>query len=349
MAGAVGASKGGERREAMADRLAIVRSILADEGAAGALLATRRNFAWVTGGGENHVVTSTESGAVPLLVTAREAVALAPVNEADRIRDEELDSSDVATGTRLETIDWFEDPKTLATEIAGGGELLNDGQLEDRLWPHRALLTAFEHERLAWLGQLLRDAIDETLAAVRVGEPEVECAARLVGSLAGEGVRLPVLLAAADERISRYRHPLPTAQQIRGRVMLVAVAERWGLHVAATRTRELEPPDADLDRRTAAVQDVERAMHEATRAGATLGAVFATAAEAYAEAGFPDEWRYHHQGGIIGYQARERIAVPGDETTISSGMAFAWNPSIAGAKAEQTLILLAGDERRIVT
>jgi Xaa-Pro aminopeptidase len=350
MAGAMSASKGSGRRELVADRLAIVRSILAEVGAAGALLATRRNFAWATGGGENHVVSSTEAGAVPLLVTAREAVALAPINEADRIRDEELGASrDAASGIRLETIGWFEDAKTLATEIAGGGDVLSDGQLEDRLWPHRALLTPFEHDRLAWLGHLLRDAMDETLAALRIGESELESAARLIGSVASEGVRLPVVLAAADERISRYRHPLPTAQPIRGRVMLVAVVERWGLHVAATRTRELESPDADLERRTAAVQLVERAMHQATTAGATLGAVFATAAEAYAEAGFPDEWRHHHQGGIIGYQARERIATPGDGTQMSSGMAFAWNPSIAGAKAEQTLILLAGDEHRIVT
>jgi len=90
------------------------------------------------------------------------------------------------------------------------------------------------------------------------------------------------------------------------------VAERWGLHVAVTRFAELRPPDADLSARMAATEQVHAAMIEATRSGRTLGDVFAAAQAAYADVGHPDEWRLHHQGGIIGYQGRERIAVPGD-------------------------------------
>jgi Xaa-Pro aminopeptidase len=88
-------------------------------------------------------------------------------------------------------------------------------------------------------------------------------------------------------------------------------------------------------------------MHAATRPGATFGDVFAVAQAAYADAGFPDEWRDHHQGGSIGYQPRERVALPGDPTTIESGMAFAWNPSIAGAKAEDTIVIADGAARTV--
>ncbi len=131
--------------------------------------------------------------------------------------------------------------------------------------------------------------------------------------------------------------------------MLVAVAERWGLHVAATRSRELDQPDTELRGRIDAVREVEQAMHQATHSGSTLGAVFATTVAAYEAHGFHDEWRSHHQGGIIGYRARERIAVPGDDTPILGGMAFAWNPSVPGAKAEDTFILGPRDERSVVT
>ena len=63
--------------------------------------------------------------------------------------------------------------------------------------------------------------------------------------------------------------------------------------------------------------------------------------------GFPDEWRDHHQGGSIGYQPRERVALPGDTTVIEAGMALAWNPSIAGVKAEDTIVIVDGVARTV--
>jgi antitoxin VapB len=187
--------------------------------------------------------------------------------------------------------------------------------------------------------------MDAALAAVRPGVTEDDAVAELLRLL--PGVRTPVVLAAADARIAGYRHPLPGATPIRTRVMLVLVAERWGLHVALTRIRELEAPSAELARRIEGVAAVQTAMHAATRPGATLGDVFAAARAAYADVGFPDEWRDHHQGGPIGYQARERIALPDDPTIIEPGMAFAWNPSIAGAKREDTTVIADGVARTV--
>jgi Xaa-Pro aminopeptidase len=76
-----------------------------------------------------------------------------------------------------------------------------------------------------------------------------------------------------------------------------------------------------------------------TRPGVTLGEVFADIERSYREMGYPDEWKRHHQGGTTGYATREVIATPGSDIMIEEGMAFAWNPSIAGAKAEETFVL----------
>ena len=89
-------------------------------------------------------------------------------------------------------------------------------------------------------------------------------------------------------------------------------------------------------------------MHAASRPGASLGEVLAVARQAYADEGYPNEWRDHHQGGIIAYEGRERVAVPDDPTTIEEGMALAWNPSIAGVKVEDTIVVGA-DGHGVVT
>ena len=325
-------------------RLDAVRALLERRGAPAALLSTRRNVAWLTAGSDAHIVLSSETAVASLLVTRGATICITQNIEAARLAEEELE------GLGIETVPvpwWETDAIDIEAARRAGGDPLVDDALEPDLVPLRSVLAPLDRERFAELGRIGRKAVTSALEAVAEGANEDDLAAELVGRLVG--VRAPVVLVAADDRLTRYRHPLPKGAPIRRRVMLVLVAERWGLHVAVTRIRELEPPSGDLARRIGAVADVERAMHEATRAGATLGDVFLAAQEAYAGAGFPDEWRDHHQGGTIAYQGREVIATPGDATPIEAGMAFAWNPSIAGAKVEDTFILAEDGSRTVVT
>jgi len=325
-------------------RLASLRSLLDRRGEAAALLTTRRNFAWLTAGGTGHVLQSMEASIAAILVTRADIVVITQNIEARRLSEEELEG----LGVEVVSVPWWE-PGAIEAEalrrLAAGVRPVGDADLEPDLSPIRSVLSVIDRERLADLGRIAHDAMEAALVAIRPGMTEDELVATLSGGL--PGVRVPVVLAAADGRVARYRHPLPGKTPIRTRVMLVLVAERWGLHVALTRIRELEAPTADLARRIEAVRTVQSAMHAATRPGATFGDVFAAARSAYADTGFPDEWRDHHQGGSIGYQPRERIAIPGDPTTIEAGMAFAWNPSIAGAKAEDTIVLTDGAARTV--
>jgi hypothetical protein len=72
--------------------------------------------------------------------------------------------------------------------------------------------------------------------------------------------------------------------------------------------------------------------------GTRIGDVFKGGLEAYAAQGFPDEWKLHHQGGPAGYMAREYRATLDVDDRVVPNQVFAWNPSIAGTKSEDTIL-----------
>lgn len=332
------------RQALVARRLDIVRRLVHERGAGSWWTTSRADVAWLTAGGQHHVVHAAATGVAGVLVTPSGAWLVTPTIERDRLVDEEVGG----LGLEVETVPWYDadGPAGAARRIAGS-ELLEADALEEDLLPLRSVLDPADVERYVVLGEAARAAVESTVAAVEAGMTEDEVAAALVGRLIG--IRAPVVLVAADDRIARYRHPLPTARVIAGRAMVVLVGEAWGLHVALTRFATLARDGEDLERRWTAVRAVQQAMTEATVVGSTLGAVLETAQAAYAAAGFPDEWRDHHQGGTIAYHGRERVATPGDGTPIQAGQAFAWNPSIAGVKVEDTFVLLEGGTRRWIT
>jgi Xaa-Pro aminopeptidase len=335
----------GVRARIVGERLEAVRR--AAGGRAGVLLQQRRDFAWLTLGGQNHVLLATDQGAAPLLVAPDRAVVLAPVNEADRIADEEV----AGLPLEVEALPWWEPGAAheAARRICASDDVATADEIATPLEELRTALDPVEHQRMAWLGRLAGTAMAEVVGQAQEGQTEQEVGAALAQSFTANGVRLPVLLAAADERIARYRHPLPGRAPLRQRLMVVVVVERWGLHVAQTMFRELIARDEELARRAAGLDQVLAAMADATAVDAMLGDVLQAARRAYSDAGMEEEWGLHHQGGTIGYAARERIAVPGDPTRIRPGMAFAWNPSARGHKLEATLYLDAEGRRHTVT
>ena len=77
------------------------------------------------------------------------------------------------------------------------------------------------------------------------------------------------------------------------------------------------------------------------RKGFTAPQLYAVLSSAYAEVGYPGEEARHHQGGAVGYRAREWVAHPKSAEAVQDPEAFAWNPSITGTKVEDTALLIA--------
>jgi len=177
---------------------------------------------------------------------------------------------------------------------------------------------------------------------------EHQIGALLAGKLLGVGVTPAVLLIAVDERISNYRHPIPTDKVLERQVELVVGARKWGLGISATRLAHFGELPAELGDKHTAVCQVDAAFILETRPGAAIKDIFRKAAEVYEASGYRDEWRLHHQGGATGYAPRDYIGGLESSEIVLEGQAFAWNPSITGTKSEDTIIARA-DEIQIIS
>lgn len=327
-----------DRREALLAR--------AEAQSAGAVVLRRfADVAWYTGGLDIRIDRSGEAGSTVLLVTADHEWLVTDVIEGPRLRDEEPLAGDY---TIVEHRWTAEAGNELLSELADGATVAEAADLGiDELRP---VLDADAIDRYRALGRDTRAAFDETIAALTPTTTEREAAAQLAAAAWRRHGHVPVLLVAGADRLPRYRHPLATDALLGGRAMLVACVERGGLYASLTRIVDFDEPSPDTVRRQAATDELlARVRDEATQPGRTLGEVFGDLRRFYADAGFPDEWERHHQGGIAGYKSREVIATPDDPTVIRSGMAFAWNPSVAGAKSEETFVLHEGGVPEVLT
>ena len=333
-------------REGRRERL---RELAERLGIGAVLLQTPANFAWYTGGADNRVDRSVPLGVASVLVTADAEYIVTDNIEGVRMRREETPGFEVVEHP------WYEGPARTLRELMGGSLLGTDHRLEgarevsERIAPLRYILDADATEAYRRAGAATSAAMEEAAASVDSGAAEEEVAAALTSACRRLGLMTPVILVAADERIASYRHPIPRGATIERRAMLVVCAESGGLYVSLTRFVELEEPDGEIRRRQEACGEILRRMREeVTRPGRTLADAFADCKTFYAEAGFPEEWRLHHQGGMAGYAAREIVASDETAQEIHTGQAFAWNPSITGAKAEETFIL-TGNGPEVIT
>lgn len=305
------------------------------------LLRRPANFAWYTGGADNRVDRSSATSATAVLVTSEREYVVTNNIEAPRMRGEETPGLEVVEHP------WYESAAPLLRELIGRGavgtdysESVSTRDVSNRVASLRRVLDSETIVRYLKVGADTTEAVDEASGALHPDMTEREASARLAASCRTRGLHTPVLLVACERRIASYRHPIPTDVRLEGRVMLVVCAERGGLHANLTRIVAFEEPDKEYARRQAACENILRRMRlEATHAGRTLGDAFEDCTGFYEAEGYSGGWKYHHQGGLTGYAAAEQIASQNSEQEILPGQTFSWNPSLAGAKAEDTFVL----------
>ncbi len=314
------------------------------------LLERVSSFAWATCGGASYINTASSEGAASLLITPSARYIITNNIEARRLEQEQ---GLAAQGWEWRVMAWSE-PEDVVGQLAGSMRLGADScrlgavDVSEELARLRANLTPDEDARFAALGRISARAMEQAVRRVQPGQTEHEIAALLAEETESRGAQAIVVLVATDERISLYRHPLPTDRKLKRYAMLVLCARKWGLVCSMTRLVHFGNLPEELRRKQEACAFVDATLISATRPGAAVAEVFKLGMAAYAAQGFPDEWQSHHQGGPAGYEPREFVATPHSTGVVAAGQVYAWNPSITGVKSEDS-ILVGAKENEVPT
>jgi len=318
------------------------------ENLGGVLLSAQHNFAWITGGASNGIDLSRENGVASIFVRKDGRRFLLANNiEMPRMLAEELSADD------FEPVKFsWQDEKASGDHAISKARSLSDGAIatdiaihenalaiEGKIAPYRYELTAQEISRFRTLGRDAGRAVRETIVKISPGQTEIQIAAMMRAELATQDIVSVVTLVADDDRIAKYRHPMPTENRWRKTLLLVTCGKRGGLIVSLSRMVSVGDVPTELRDRTEATAFVNAKLWDAARPGATGAELYQVAADAYSRVGFADEINLHHQGGAAGYKTREWVAHPKSSDVVKQNQAFSWNPSVSGTKVEETIIV----------
>ena len=307
-------------------------------------LKRQDDFSWITAGGRNYVALG-EMGNCGILVTSSGIYAVTNTVEARRMKDEEK-LEEFCSGIRVHP--WHESSGegAIIKELVPSGFIGADygapfasKNVATAVKNLRASLTESEAERYRELGYLASVALEETASRLRPGNTEYDSVSIMSGILAENGMEMASMMCAADDRISLYRHPVPTMRRIEKRVQVGGNFRKYGLTVCMSRFVHFEKVSEELEKQYLANQQIDLSIMEATRPGRLLCEVLEDAKRLYADYGYAEEFEKHHQGGPIGYAPRDYRVDFTHRIPVAENQAFCWNPSITGTKSEDTSLV----------
>lgn len=310
----------------------------------GVVLGRRDNFKWITEENENAVVTNTEMGIAFLVIEKTGKIKMiADSSDCPRMEDEQnFLRAECILVPWYQTLDAFVADYCKGKNYASDAGIPGTADIRKNLTALRMQLGEKEAERYRRLGQECAQIVESVAKDARPGQTENEVASMLKCRCIANGISPDCVLVGSDERILKYRHPVPSDKKIEKVLMVVLGGEKYGLNISMTRMVSYGEPGKEILERMKKTQYIFAAMQKMMRDGMRYADYFQKVRELYAEAGWPEEWKMHHQGGPTGYGCREFVVTPDTEGVLRDGQAYAWNPTIEGTKCEETTYLRDG-------
>lgn len=332
------------RRAEIEGKVSNLREIMSAQNIDGFYISKQEHFAWITAGGDNIVTRFVEGGVCAILITMEGRYFICNNIETQRMKDEEkLDQ----LGFEPLTMGWYED-RTLEhidRLIGPGAVLAADIPLGGAMDATPTLLalekTLCDNEvgRYIHLGAVFAKMIESYMETIQPGDSEMEIAGRLGAKMWENGLEPVLLLIAADERIYKYRHPIPTDKKLEKFLMISCNARYKGLVTKITRMLHFGVVPAELQEQYRQTAAIENAMALASKPGVDELTPFELAKQMYADFGYPDMWKVHHQGGPQSYTNGFYLISPENHDTIRLRQCYGYNPSITGTKTEDGFVV----------
>lgn len=307
----------------------------------GVILGRRDNFKWITEENANAVVTNAEVGVAHLIIEKDGTITVA----ADSSDCPRMEAEQNVLGAKGMLIPWYESFEAHLEKYIGSKTFVSDTgiagtkNVQPELVRVRMQLSEKELKRYREIGQECAKIVEGVAMHAEPGQTEQEIAAQIRTGCIAKGISPDCVLVGSDERILNYRHPVPTDKRIEKSLMVVLGGEKYGLNISMTRMVYFAPVPEVIMGRMQKTQRIFASMQNLMKDGMSYREYFQKVQGLYAEEGCPEEWKMHHQGGPTGYGCREFVVTPDTEGMIRNNQAYAWNPTVAGTKCEETTFL----------
>jgi antitoxin VapB len=317
-------------------RMQPLRELMKEKSLDAFVLRRNPNLAWAIAG-RSHVPTTIDMACFDLIITQDDATAVTNVVEAPRLIAEELPAE-----VSVKTIKWSEgrDPLLPTGSKVGsdqpGGDRIDLGVEVEMI---RASLIDSDLARFREICVDAAVALGNAMKQVESSDREIDVAGLITHSLWQADLEIAFLGVAGEERVHKFRHPLPTDAVVGNRVSASICAKRKGLIASVTRIVTFGEVTNSMINDYTSIFKVEASLLDATVVGKPFSDPINAAIAAYPAYGFDaDEWTKHHQGGPTGFLPRDWPANQGSARLIAHNQPIAWNPTGKGWKAEDTIL-----------
>lgn len=326
------------------EKVTKVRGAMKEQKLDGILITKQEHFAWVTAGGDNIVTRFVEDGVCAIFITQDNRYFICNNIETQRMIDEEfLDQ----LGFEERSMWWFEN-RTLEfiREAVGENGLIAVDIPMGKAADANPMLRAFEKTlceseigRYVHLGKVFSKVIESYMSTIKPGDTEIEIAGRLGARMWENGLEPVLFLVASDDRIYKYRHPIPTEKKLENLLMISCNARYKGLVTKITRMLNFGKVSQDFREQYRQTAEIENAMAAATKPGVDELVPYNIAVKMYEDFGHHEMWKVHHQGGPQSYTNGFYLITPTTHNVIQLHQCYGYNPSITGTKTEDGFVV----------
>ncbi len=332
------------RTEEIGIKIERIKKLLETERLDALYLTRQANFSWITAGSSSVVTICTEDGVAAILITKDgRKYAITDEVEATRLKEEQQLED---LGFEVISQAWYEKRnEEFIKKIVGsldkvGADIYFGAakMIQDKINPLRFSLTENEIGRYQYLGDHMSAALEKYLATVKPGMTEYEITGGVANALWPEQIGQTLFLVAADERILKHRHAIPTMNKL-GKSLMVSCNGRYkGLITTVTRMVYFGNPPSALLKNYDDTAEVECRMIAATQPGVDDIVPHRIGKDAYRDLGHEEMYYKHHQGGPQGYYNREYLVSETAHDITQINECYCYNPVISGAKTEDAFI-----------